>query len=98
MLMWLSIGAWLPILLVAATISTSLPAELVALLFFLVLLGPLAAALWFRERATIGRAIGGEVSADGEHVSFPAAVFPLPIVVPVARSVPPDDPAAFFGG
>lgn len=97
MWMWISIGAWLPVLLVGASLSTSASAATVAVLFFLVLLAPLCAALWFRERANIGREVGGEVTADGQSVSFPARVFPVTLASSAANSVTPEDPAAYFG-
>ena len=96
--MWVAIGAWLPALLVTASLSVGLSTTMVALLFFLMLLGPLSAGLWFRERANIGHKVGGELSVDGQDVSLPARVFPLTPGSPAAMSVPPEDPPAYFGG
>jgi hypothetical protein len=91
--MWVSIGAWVP----GFIFLTILPPGVMTLVFFfLILLGPLFVAVWFSGRANLGREIGGEVSADGVIVSFPDRVFPRP-VAPAARSVSPEDPAAYFG-
>jgi hypothetical protein len=45
-----------------------------------VALCPLIAAVWFSERASLARAVRGEVSSDGFTVSFPAKVFPWSVV------------------
>ena len=94
----MSIVAWLPGLLIFANMASSLPGAVTFFLFFVILLGPLFAAVWFSGRANVGDEIGGEVSADGVAVSFPARVFLQTSVPPAVKPVASEDPAAYFGG
>jgi len=79
-LMWVSIGSWVPGFLLFSVLPSGTPEAVSWVLIGVVALGPLIAAVWFSERANLGRAVRGEVSSDGFTVSFPAAVFPRPAV------------------
>lgn len=98
MLMWASVAAWVPGLVLVANLAASLSGSSVLLLLLMILLLPLVGAVWFHGRAAVGREIGGEVSPDGATVSFPGRVFPPAPPTAPATSVPSEDPAAFFGG
>jgi len=76
--MWLSIATWVPGFLLFSILPSSTPEALTWVLIGVVALGPLIAAVWFSERASLSRAVRGEVSPDGFSVSFPTKVFPRP--------------------
>ena len=78
--MWVSIGSWVPGFLLFSVLPSGTSEAVSWTLIGVVAVGPLIAAVWFSERASLGRAVRGEVSSDGFTVSFPATVFPRPVM------------------
>lgn len=77
--MWVSIASWVPGFVLLASLPSSLPDAISIGVILLVVLGPLVAAVWFNDRASLGRQIRGVVSSDGLTVSFPSRVFPATV-------------------